>query len=165
MWTWIVDNVTFDRVVGILSLIASLFALIAAQTARSVAKTTQEQIRTVRFSEEVSKLRISAEALRRAVRNENWDHALERCDDLLSKAAELGEKFDEADRMVRGTKSTRFSIDIRNIAATCEAGVLEENGGELDRAKVSRNVDKQIEVLSKIYGNAQQEMEVEIVKR
>jgi len=163
MWEWIVTNVTFDRIVGILSLLASLAALWAARTARQVAKETQEQIGVIRFSDEIAKLRRSTEILRNAARKGNWDHAREQCDELLAKAAELGGRFEEADREARGTKTTRFAIEVRLIAREFEAALVETEA-EGDMSTAHRLIAKQIEILSKVYGLAKEEMEAEIGK-
>jgi len=163
MWEWIATNVTFDRIVGIFSLVASLAALWAARTARQVAKETQDQIGVIRFSDEIAKLRRSAETLRNAARKGNWDHAREQCDELLTKAAELGEKFEEADRDARGTKTTRFAIEVRLIAREFETALVQTEV-EGDMSAIHHRIAKQIEILSKVYGSAQKDMEAKIGK-
>jgi len=161
MWEWIATNVTFDRIVGILSLLASVFALIAARTARNVAKETREELNKARFSSEIVKLRRAVEALRGAVRTKNWEHASERCSDILVHQAEIAGRFDmvssESERL-------KFAGRIRSISKICSRA-LEEDMSSTETVNLGARVDKEAEFLSTIYDTVQQETEKQLVER
>lgn len=158
---WLVENVTFDRIVGILSLLASIFALSAARMARKVAKETRQELNKARFSSEIVKLRRAVEALRGAVRTKNWEHASERCSDILVHQAEVAGRFDlvssESDRI-------RFAGRIRSISKVCSMA-LEEDISSTETVNLGARVDKEAEFLSKIYDAVQQETEKQLVER
>jgi len=163
MWEWIATTVTFDRIVGILSLVASIFALSAARSARQVVKETREQIGQARLAAEVGKLRNLVEALRRGVREQNWNYASEKCSEILAQQAEMANRFENFDDLVEQKAFGRFATRIRSIGETCSE-MLDESSG-LDVAKLGSQIDRQIEFLSTIYAASQQQVEVRLVER
>ena len=154
---------TFDRIVGILSLVASLAALWAARTARQVAKETREQVSQARLSVEIGKLQTLAISLKRGVQGRNWDYASEKCTEILSQQAEMANRFKDFDNFVERKTFDRFAARIRSIGGTCSE--MQDSKVDNGVAKLVTQIDKQIEYLSAIYGVSQQQVEAQIVKR
>lgn len=162
-WAWIVDNAAFDRAVGIVSLLASIFALLAARSARQVAKETQKQIGQARLSVEVGKLRNLVESLRRGVRERNWDYASEKCSEILAQQAEMASRFENFDEVVQRKAFGRFATRIRSIGETCST--MMDTSPDIDIPRLGSQIDRQIEFLSTVYAASQQQVEARFVER
>jgi len=147
--------------VGAISVIFSWNAWKAARKASDVAEETQRKIGTVRFSGEIEKLRTQIRDVSRAVRDEKWEYASEKCSDVIATYSEVTSRFDPLPSAVRTMEFSKQRTQFLSIGKTCNAL---RAGQARSVPKLTSEIDEQIAFLSQVLGRSGKEVEKQIVR-
>jgi len=148
--------------VGAISVIFSWNAWKAARKASDVAEETQRKIGSVRFAEEVDKLRQKIQILLAAVRSENWMYASDKSSEVISAYNELVSRFDPLPESVKDMEFLKHRTQFDSIARTCN---MLHAGQARSITNLVAEIDGEIAFLSDAVGRSGKELENKIVQR